>query len=162
MKKIVALILAAVILCSCAAAMAEIPPMPGKDAFAVMVTETKDNVIYIALSKSVDRLFVNWPAELKLVELAVDSNLTTSVFLFDQDFQPGVAKFWYGIDWVGTKTDRAFITLQGEWIVSYNRKGEIVNVAYAGAGDLQAIRDVAFAEFGKTATGVIVLSSPAQ
>ena len=160
MKKTVALILAAVILCSCAAALAEVPPMPYWDTFATMVTETKDEMIDITLSKPVDKLYVCWPAELKLVELSVNSGLKASVFIFNQNTQPGVAKVFYSLGLIGTKTDRAFITLQGQWIVSYNRKGEIVDVTYAGAGDLQAIRNVAFAELDDLAKGVIILNSP--
>ena len=160
MKKTVAVILAAVILCSCAVALADVPAMPYKDTFATMVTETKDGVVDITLSKSVDKLYACWPTELKLVELGVTSNLKASVYIIDQNTQPGVAKTHFGISWVGTKTDRAFITLQGQWIVCYNRKGEIVNVSYAGAGDLDAIRKVAFGQLGEVSTGVIILNSP--
>ena len=50
MKKIVALILAAVLLCSCAVALAEIPPVPQRDAFASMTTKTKNGITAITLS----------------------------------------------------------------------------------------------------------------
>ncbi len=159
MKKIIALILAAVMLCSCAAALAEKPAMPYKDTFASMYTFTEGNVITITLSKPVDKLYVNWASELKIVELQVTESLNASVYITNQNTQPGVAKVYLDRDWIGTRTDRAFVTLQGQWIVSYNRKGEIVDVSYAGAGDIQAIRDVAFAEFGKPAKGRLILDS---
>lgn len=165
MKKIVALILAAVILCSCASVLAEgVPPIPGLDTFAKMITETKNRVYTISLSKPVDQLYVNWPNELRVVPLAVSENLRASVLLIGQNTQPGVAKVVAHYDGFGgvhdhpvaTFEDRAVITVQGDWIVCYNREGVIVAVAYAKGADIQAVRDVAFSDFGKTATGIIV------
>lgn len=159
MKKIVALILAAVILCSCTAALAT--PLPFKDTFAVMTTKTQGNLIVITLDRPVDKLYANWPTELKVVELAVTDTLQASVYIIDQDTQPGVAQSSiYKGGWVGTRSDRAFVTLQGQWIVSYNRKGEIVDVTSAGAGDIQAIKNAAFAKYGTVSTGLIILNSP--
>ena len=169
MKKTVALILAAVLLCSCAVALAEIPPVPQRDAFASMTTKTKNGITAITLSKPVDKLYVAWPYDLKVVELGVTENLTASAYLFDQNYQPGVAKVVYIyvngqlVEYpVGTKEDRAFITVQGDWIVCYNRKGDLVGVAYAPAADIQAVRDVAFQQFGEVSTGRLVYNSVAQ
>lgn len=167
MKKTIALILAAVILCSCAAALAETPAMPYADTFASMTTVTKGDKITITLSKAVNKLYVNWPNDLKLVELAVTPELKASVYTIGQTTQPGVAEvvtLYVNGDRVerpvGTKLDRAFITLQGEWIVSYNRHGDIVDITYAGAGDIQAIRNVAFKLLGEVSTGRLILNSP--
>ena len=116
-----------------------------------------------------DKLYVAWPYDLKVVELGVTENLTASAYLFDQNYQPGVAKVVYIyvngqlVEYpVGTKEDRAFITVQGDWIVCYNRKGDLVGVAYAPAADIQAVRDVAFQQFGEVSTGRLVYNSVAQ
>ena len=84
--------------------------------------------------------------------------------LIGQNTQPGMAKLVTLYGWddeefrfpVATKEDRALITVQGDWIVCYNREGAIVAVAYAKGADIQAVRNVAFEEFGKTASGVII------
>ncbi len=166
MKKIVALILAAVILCSCAAALAEgVPPLPNLDTFAKITTITKDKVYTISLSKPVDQLYVSWPSELKVVALSVSENLQAKVLLIGQNTQPGMAKVISLYDEndneyrcpVATFEDRALITVQSDWIVCYNRKGDIVAIAYAKDADIQAVRDVAFEEFGKTANGILVV-----
>lgn len=159
MKRIAVLVLVAVLLCSCAAALAEAPAIPSMDSFAAMTTMTKNSVITVTLSKPVDKLYINWPNELKVVELAVNQNLQATASTVDQDSQPGVAKKVTLCDprkgdkeiLVATDYDRAFVTLQGEWIVCYNRKGRIVDVAPAGAADIQAIRDVAFQSFREPA-----------
>lgn len=165
MKKFVALILAAVMLCSCAAVLAEgVPSLPNLDTFAKIITETKDMVYTISLSKPVDQLYVSWPSELKVVALSVSENLQAKILLVGQNTQPGVAKvITYYDDFdneckrpVATYEDRALITVQGDWIVCYNREGAIVAVAYAKGADIQAVRNVAFEEFGKTASGVII------
>lgn len=227
MKKIAALILAAVLLSSCAAALAEgIPPL---STFAVMKTMTKDNVVTVSLSKPVDKLYANWPAELTVVELAVGEDLKANVLLNGHSYQLGVTGNMVGyrpsifsLKWASSKKyvdkfgnevdpfapaqakkavdkfgnevkssipaqtkgskagdkyssslsrirstidqrgwgnawrmrgvhalasleDRAYITLQGNWIVCYNRQGDIVEIASAGEGNIQNVRDVAFA-----------------
>ena len=166
MKKIVALILAAVLLCSCAVALADsVPPVPNLDTFAAMTTKTKDNVMRVTLSKPVDKLYINWPNELQVVELSVTEDLKAAVLLAGQNTQPGVAELYTLYIWddkaiefpIATKEDRAFVTVQGDWIVCYNRKGAIVAVAYAKDADIQAVRDVAFEQFRKPATGILVI-----
>ena len=166
MKKFVALILAAVMLCSCAAVLAEgVPSLPNLDTFAKIITETKDMVYTISLSKPVDQLYVSWPSELKVVALSVSENLQAKVLLIGQNTQPGMAKVVTLYGWddeefrfpVATKEDRALITVQGDWIVCYNRAGDIVAVAYAKDADIQAVRDVAFEDFGKTAAGILLI-----
>lgn len=166
MKKIVALILAAVLLCSCTLALAEIPPVPQRDNFASMTTKTKNGITSVTLSKPVDKLYVCWPYELKVEELGVSESLTASAYLFGHIYQPGVAKVVYiyvdgeQVEYpVGTKEDRAFITVQGNWIVCYNRKGELVGVAYAPAADIQAVRNIGFQQFGEVSTGRLVYNS---
>ena len=166
MKKIVALVLAAVLLCSCVVALAEVPPIPQRDTFASMTTKTKNGVISITLSKPVDKLYACWPFELKVEELGVSESLTASAYLFGHYYQPGVAKVIYRyIDGelveypVATREDRAFITVQGDWIVCYNRQGELVGVAYAPAADIQAVRDIGFQQFREVSAGRLVLNS---
>ena len=166
MKKIVALILAAILLCSCTLALAEIPPMPQRDSFASMTTKTKNGITSITLSKPVDKLYVCWPYELKVEELAVTESLTASAYLFGHIYQPGVAKVVYiyingeRVEYpVATREDRAFITVQGDWIVCYNRKDELVGVAYAHPADIQAVRDIGFQQFGELSTGRLVYNS---
>lgn len=160
MKKIVALLLAALLLCSCVAALAEVPPVPSKSSFASMETLTKNGAINILLSKPVDKLFVNWPNELKVVELALAEDLTASVLIGGQNTQPGLVKTVTLVNddgglfdkLVATDLDRAFITLQGKWFVCYNRAGEIVDVVYAGETyNIQAVRDLAFQQVGEKA-----------
>ena len=155
MKKIASLILAVVLLCSCAAALAEVPPIPNLGSFAVMTTMTKKNVISITLTKPVDKLYVNWPSDLNVTELSVTEGLMASVNIAGQKTQPGVVKTVVVLNakdgpeerLVATDQDRAFITLQGEWFVCYNRKGEIVDVSYAGATfNVQDLRDLAFSQ----------------
>lgn len=167
MKKIVALILAAVILCSCAAVLAEgVPPLPNLDTFAKITTITKDKVYTISLSKPVDQLYVSWPSELKVVALSVSENLQAKILLVGQNIQPGVAKVisyygWDGYEYrfpIATNEDRALITVQGDWIVCYNRKGAIVAVTYAKGADIQAVRNAAFEDFGKTATDLLFVA----
>ena len=158
MKKIVALMLAALMLCSCVAALAEVPPVPSKSSFASMETLTKNGTINISLSKPVDKLFVNWPNELKVVELALTEDMKASVAIGGQNTQPGLVKTVTLLNNVGepferlvaTDLDRAFITLQGGWFVCYNRVGKIVDVVYAGETyDIQAVRDLAFQQVGE-------------
>lgn len=163
MKKIVALIVAAVLLCSCAIALADVPPIPERDTFASMSTVTKNGVIAITLTKPVDKLYVNWPRELTVTELAVTEKLTASAYLFDHTYQPGVAKVVQiylknrMIERpVGTNEDRAFVTVQGNWIVCYNRNGDLVAVAYAPTVNIQAVYDVAFQQFGEVSSSRVV------
>lgn len=157
MKKIAALVLTAVLLCSCFAALAESPALPTLGNFATMTTKVKNGVTNITLSKPVDKLYIAWPSELKLVELDIGAELNYSFRTLNEDTQPGVAKF---ISWLGssdetlvaTDKDRAYITVQGEWFVCYNRGGTIVDIAYAGAdADIQAVRDLAFGQFREAA-----------
>ena len=85
--------------------------------------------------------------------------------LIGQNTQPGMAKVVTLYGWddeefrfpVATKEDRALITVQGDWIVCYNRAGDIVAVAYAKDADIQAVRDVAFEDFGKTAADILLI-----
>ncbi len=155
MKKIVAFMLALVMVCSCAVALAD--GIPGKDSFAGMKikTDSKTDTVSITLSKPVDRLFANWPNEFLLVELAVNENLQANVFAHGHNTALGVVynenapwKYYACSDtWgqeIATQFDRAFVTLQGNWIVCYNRDGALVDIVYTAAGDIQDIRDVAF------------------
>lgn len=209
MKKIAALILAAVILCSFATALADgtpgVPGVPHVDNFAAMKTQTKGEIIYVTLSKPVDKLYANWLGDLQLVELAVTDDLRASVITTGHTYQLGVdwtdgyvrqpnpfsfrwipagsseatndaiiadsasyvdkyfpslravrstidSRGWSyawrmkGTSALASLSDRAYITLQGDWIVCYNRKGEIVDVVYANTGDVQNMRDVAFSK----------------
>ncbi|MBR5111779.1 MAG: hypothetical protein IK099_16480 [Clostridia bacterium] len=153
MKKITALILAVVLLCSCIPALAA--AVPGVDTFAGMKVKTKGDKVTVTLTKPVDKLYANWPSEYELVELAVSSDLTASVLTTRHSYQLGVVYnelapwLYYACvdDWnraMGTKYDRAFVTLQGDWIVSYNRKGEVVDIAAATAKDIYTLRAYAF------------------
>ena len=155
MKKIVAFMLAAIMMCSFTVALAD--GMPDKSTFATMKVKTDSDfdLVYITLSKPVDKLFANWPNELLLVELAVDSNLQASVFTYGHSCPLGVvykenAPLVYYVcsdtlrREIATKYDRAFVTLQGNWIVSYSRKGDVVDMVYTATGDIQDIRNAAF------------------
>ena len=155
MKKIAVLLLAVMLLCSCASALAANPPLPPLDSFSSMTTLTKNNVIYITLSKPVDKLYINWPSELHIAELGVTENLTSAAYIGGQTSQPGVAKHVELLNacpsqrLAGTSQDRAFIAWEGEWLVCYNREGDIIAVAYAGETfDIQKVRDVAFQDTG--------------
>ncbi len=155
MKKIVAFVLAAIMLCSFTVALAD--GMPKKGSFASMQVRTdKDyDVVYISLSKPVDKLYANWPSDLALLELTVDNNLEASVFTYGHSCSLGVVykedapwKYYSCSDtWgqeIATQYDRAFVTLQGNYIVCYNRYGDIVEIVYTATRDIQDIRDVAF------------------
>ena len=205
MKKFVTLMLALAILCTCSVALAdgESHATPYIGTFATMKTKQIGNVIYITLSKPVDRLFANWLGYKEMPEeLALTEDNEASVLTNGHKYQIGVHWtnwYWklYGqcqvID--ATKTDneiacqiaqfqldnagsafpcveielpvqirdcetgellpspisrdgsicswrqvfgealaspydRAYITVQGDWIVCYNRRGDIVNIHY--------------------------------
>ena len=156
MKKALVLILAAVLLCSSVTALAQ--AYPGKSSFATMSVKTKGYEVTVTLSKPVDRLFANWPNDLCLIELAVSEDLQASVFTYGHScalgtvFDENAPLVYYlcsdtfGLEFA-TPVDRAFVTLQGDWIVSYNRKGDIVDIAPAKTKDINAIREVAFKQF---------------
>ena len=225
MKKMLALVLAALIVCSFASALAETQGMPSLDSFAKLTTKTEGDVICVKLSKPVDKLYANWPAELTIKQLAVSSDLYAYAITTGHRYLIGVAKvndtqsprraipgfppvrpgenppappagdppaqpgqnppappagdppaqpgqnppappagdpparpgqnpparppFLKPMQTVelATATDRAFVTLQGNWIVSYSRAGAIVDITYTETGDIQDIRDVAFLYF---------------
>ncbi|MBR3019289.1 MAG: hypothetical protein IKH57_19780 [Clostridia bacterium] len=153
MKKLAALLLAAMLLCSCVTALAA--GMPDTASFATLKVAVDGDIVTVTLSKPVDKLYANWPSEFELVELAVSDSLKASVFTGRHNYQMGVLDNgndewgfskctgkWYLK--VGTKYDRAFVTLQGDWIVSYNRNGDLVDVVAAKSKDVYAIRTYAF------------------
>ena len=159
MRKLSCLFLVVALLCSIfQSSLADtIPGTPNLNSFALMITETRGNKIYITLSKSVDKLYANWPSEMKLISLDITEDLRASVPLKGHKTQLGVQKtalelnaantpppaptpnpygytpyvYFYDNSYskMATAKDKAFITLQGNWIVCYNRRGEIVEIA---------------------------------
>lgn len=198
MKKIASLLLALVLLSTATVALAD-DYAPNLSRFAQMKTQRIGNVIYITLTKPVDKLYVNWLGELRLAEVEISEDLTGMVLTSGHTYQPGVGRrnqldetpnflsfrvvpagsspaayaaavaqsrtfldeyynvldrrsptagrdgFSYvyhttNMDSVPTLLNRAYISIQGEFIVCYNRRGDIVDVMSAG----KDVHDVAY------------------
>ena len=125
------------------------------NSFARMRLSTSGNTVTVKLSKSVDRIFANWPSEFILEELYVDNKLQATVFTAGHSHPMGVVYTddagwkWCSDNqaWVrdiAKANDRAIITLQGDWIVCYNRTGNIVKIVRAETKDMDEFRSIAF------------------